>query len=101
MTKNVFDRRIDNTPAKWRSEHVGTPAELVDMELFDPNSPKVQWANCCVHSVSLAYGLRNRQQFHSHPRYAELASRLQKLYGRGIPPHDLPKILRGQIPWPV
>ena len=71
------------------------------MELFDPNSPRVQWGNCCVHSVALAYGLKTQKQWDSHPQYKKLAHRLAGLYGRGIPPHDIPKILRGQLPWPV
>ena len=79
----------------------GTPAELVDMELFNPHSPRVQWANSCVHAVAAAYGIRNRQQWSAHPHYRQLAKRLAELYGRGLPPQDISKLIRGEIPWPL
>jgi hypothetical protein len=76
-------------------------SEPMDLELFDPNSPKVQWANACAHSIMNAYGLKTRHEWRADSVfYNRLAQRLMSLYGRGIPPHDLPKILRCEIPWP-
>ncbi len=73
----------------------------LDPELFNPNSPRVQWANSCVHAVAAAYGISTAQQWGAHPHYKQLATKLAALYGRGYPPHDISKLIRGELPWPV
>ncbi len=73
----------------------------MDQELIDPDSPKVRWANQVAHSIMLAYGLTDRTQWRSRRAFFDkLAAKLMTLHDQGVPPHDLPKLIRGEIPWP-
>ena len=76
-------------------------AEPLELDLFDPHSPRVQWANCVSHSIALAYGLTDSSQWRAgRGFYDKIARRLMGLYGKGIPSTDIGPILRGEIPWP-
>ncbi len=76
------------------------PAEPVDMELFNPHSPRVQFANACVHVVSELYGISNAKQWASHPGYARKAAKLATLFDKGVPTTDIKAIASGKKPWP-
>ncbi len=70
------------------------------MALFDPHSPKVQFANACVHVVSELYGIETAKQWASHPGYAKKAAKLATLFDKGVPTTDIKSIASGKIPWP-
>ncbi len=76
------------------------PAETVDMALFDPHSPRVMFANTCVHVIAQLYGITNAKQWAARPSYARKAAKLAELFDKGVPSVDLMAIASGKKPWP-
>jgi hypothetical protein len=74
--------------------------EIVDMELFNPHSPRVQFGAACVHVVSELYGITNAKQWAAHPAYARKAAKLAELFDKGVPTTDIKAIASGKKPWP-